>query len=203
MSLTSLLAWLTSNWYSLGLANAAISLIPLLFCWFVPESPRWLLTKNRIEDAESILIKIGKENENLDQLRPGDVRRALIHLETIQDQDTQEKKKVNVFTILSSRRLAMNTFHITITWTVYGSIYYGIVFGTPNLAGNPYLNFFLLALVEVPTTFIGGILPEKTGRRWTHTCFAFLSGVGLGFVLWGTLNPFMSCIVIPSLLFSK
>ncbi|KAK7462568.1 hypothetical protein BaRGS_00038397, partial [Batillaria attramentaria] len=45
--------------------------------------------------------------------------------------------------------------------------YYGLSFGIKNLAGDFYLNLFLMAVVEVPPTFFIHPLFSWFGRRWT------------------------------------
>ena len=43
-----------------------------------------------------------------------------------------------------------------------------------NMAGNTFLNLFLLGLVEGPGNLMGVILANKLGRRWTHRWEIFL-----------------------------
>jgi len=37
------------------------------------------------------------------------------------------------------------------------------------MAGNPFMNYFWQALVELPGYVVGRALSNKIGRRWTHT----------------------------------
>lgn len=48
------------------------------------------------------------------------------------------------------------------------------------MAGNKFLNYFLLSLIELPSGYLAGVLVEKTGRRWTQAAFFFLSIIGCG-----------------------
>jgi hypothetical protein len=38
-----------------------------------------------------------------------------------------------------------------------------------NMSGNPYLNFFWQAAVELPAGFVAKWLSDRVGRRSTHT----------------------------------
>ena len=42
--------------------NAFIKIVFFSYWWFVPESPRWLLSYNRIQEAEVIVQEIAKVN---------------------------------------------------------------------------------------------------------------------------------------------
>jgi len=57
------IAWATStipnswSWRTLALLQCMPALIQLTFIYWVPESPRWLISKERYEEAETILAK--------------------------------------------------------------------------------------------------------------------------------------------------
>ena len=50
-------------------------------------------------------------------------------------------------------------------------VYYGITLNTTSMAGNQFINFFILSIIELPCGLLGGYLAEKTGRRWTQVVF--------------------------------
>ena len=52
-------------------------------------------------------------------------------------------------------------------------LYYGVTLNTTEMAGNQFLNYFLLSVVELPSGMIAGKLANKTGRRWTQAVFFF------------------------------
>nr|XP_024216765.1 solute carrier family 22 member 5-like isoform X2 [Halyomorpha halys] len=53
-------AYLTSNWRQLELAISVPMFLFIIHCWFMPESPRWLITTGNFDKAAKIL---GKEHE--------------------------------------------------------------------------------------------------------------------------------------------
>ncbi|GIX76076.1 organic cation transporter 1 [Caerostris extrusa] len=55
--------------------------------------------------------------------------------------------------------------------------YYGLQFNISNLAGNEFLNFFLLAIAEVPGYLSSWIIMERFGRRWCSVTGFFCTGV--------------------------
>ncbi|KAH9381268.1 hypothetical protein HPB48_003249 [Haemaphysalis longicornis] len=44
-----------------------------------------------------------------------------------------------------------------------------------HLSGNEFLNFFYLALVEIPANAIGWWSMDRFGRRWTNVFFMLLT----------------------------
>lgn len=50
-------------------------------------------------------------------------------------------------------------------------LYYGVTLNTTKMAGNKFINYFVLALIELPGGWFAGKLVETTGRRWTQAGF--------------------------------
>ena len=57
------------------------------------------------------------------------------------------------------------------------------------MAGNEFLNFFLLSAVEAPANLVGWLGSEHLGRRWTEVGFLAITGI--------------SCLTIMPLLFCE
>lgn len=54
------------SWRIPSLVQIAPSILQLIFIWFVPESPRWLLSKDRDQEAFEILVKYHAEGDRDD-----------------------------------------------------------------------------------------------------------------------------------------
>ena len=52
------------------------------------------------------------------------------------------------------------------TWLVIVLGYYGLSLTAVSLSGDPYLNFFLVSLVELPGGFV--VLVQSGVLRWLH-----------------------------------
>lgn len=115
MSLLPVLAWLCSDWYLIGLVTSVPALSLFLYLWVLPESPRWLMSMGKHEQAAEILWKISKSNgrseyTSLQQLN-GNLRRLIA-----KQNRKKESKNIGVWTLFSRKRLARNTTLLTISW---------------------------------------------------------------------------------------
>lgn len=70
----------TASWRIPSALQGFPSVIQLLFVWFVPESPRWLISKGRNEEALAVLAKYhgeGDENDALVRFEYAEIQSAL------------------------------------------------------------------------------------------------------------------------------
>lgn len=79
----------TASWRIPSALQGLPSLIQLLGVWFVPESPRWLVSKGRHEEAFAMLVKRHSEGDENDALVVAEYREILSAL-TAEDEIVQE-----------------------------------------------------------------------------------------------------------------
>ena len=77
----------------------------------------------------------------------------------------------------------IRTVLCTIGFTASAFIYYQMMINVQNMAGNTFLNLFLLGLVEGPGNLMGVILANKLGRRWTHSGLLAVNTLVLGLLM--------------------
>ncbi len=82
-------------WRIPSLVQIVPSLLQLTFIWFIPESPRWLVSRDRHEEAFEILVKYHAE---------GDRESALVRAEFAEIQQTVK------FEMENSKRRWMSSF---------------------------------------------------------------------------------------------
>ena len=51
-------------------------------------------------------------------------------------------------------------------WFSVTMVYYGLLFASTSLSGDPYLNFSLVVLAELPSNILYIYLPQIFGRRY-------------------------------------
>lgn len=238
LMLLSLLAFLIHDWRYLQLAIISPLVVGFFGFWFLPESLRWLLSKNKVKEVERLIQKLAKingielprdeeSNKNAKTTKPEvsaisgntvissppeDQTQSSKISDTIENnredgldkkylEDTTENEKENdeKFNSQESADLKCShhknyfdllkppVLHVTIVIAVlrfvYQMVYFGFALSTGRLAGNPYLNFFLSALVEIPARLLSPLLYRKF-RRTYLVCFCLVScGAGLTVII--------------------
>ncbi|XP_033954369.1 solute carrier family 22 member 4-like isoform X1 [Pseudochaenichthys georgianus] len=163
-------AYFLRDWRMLLIPMAASGLIYVPIWWLVPESPRWLLSRGRVEEAEAILIGAAKSNN----VEPP---KAIFTQAEIDDTMSRKDKKYNCSVIVSSRNMFSITVLCSMLWIVVTIGYYGLVLNTSNLNGDPFLNCFLSGLVQLPAYIIALLLLQYCSRHLCQSSTLFFGGV--------------------------
>uniref|UniRef100_A0A3Q3AYD2 Solute carrier family 22 member 5-like n=1 Tax=Kryptolebias marmoratus TaxID=37003 RepID=A0A3Q3AYD2_KRYMA len=123
----------------------------MILWWFIPESPRWLLSQGRIEEAKAIITNAAKMNN----VEPPAV--IFSHL-----QDRRAYNICDLFRFPNILSAVSVCFHIPNTLTIG---YFALSLNTGNLSGNAYFNCFLSAAVEIPAYVLSWALFRWCSRR--------------------------------------
>ena len=120
MAILPLIAWVCGNWFYIGLATSIPGFLLFLYVPYLPESPRWLISVGRKEDAAKVIQKIAKTNETQDKLSTGQLNSMLKRLIVLQEQEkgSGDQRSIGIWTLFSRPRLAKNTIMLTISWYV-------------------------------------------------------------------------------------
>ncbi|XP_048755771.1 organic cation transporter protein-like isoform X2 [Ostrea edulis] len=169
-----LLAYVERDWVYLTLWLAIPSVAPILF-WIpgvIPESPRWLTSRGRTEEATKILTKMAKVNKIKKNFDASKIKR-------------QDDRGIKVILgeLLHSKILMKRLLIVLANWFVAAYTYYGLTMNVGSLGGNLYENFSLLVLVELLGYTVTYFL-NKTGRKPVHLLAIFGCGaVSIGSIL--------------------
>lgn len=179
-SLFALVAWGLHDWKKIHLAIACVG-TPFLFTWWImPESFRWLVTKQRFKKAQTVVNFIAKVNKadqpSLDKIF------AEAKINTDKD-DT--RKHYSFLDLFRTRESTKMTIGLLFAWFAASYGYYGITFGVKSLSGDLYMNMFLINVVETPVMVLTAFLVNWFGRK--KVCFTFyilagVSGIGVGVI---------------------
>uniref|UniRef100_A0A8C7P2Q2 Solute carrier family 22 member 3 n=1 Tax=Oncorhynchus mykiss TaxID=8022 RepID=A0A8C7P2Q2_ONCMY len=151
-----LISYFITDWRWLQVVITAPYILFLSYYWFIPESPRWLLSQHNAKKAVEITEAIAKENKK-----------------------TLSKNIENITGTLIALLVTAHNYNISFTATVDPSVnnwclssrftsavvYQGLIMRLGILGGNVYIDFLISGLVEFPAAFLILFTIDRIGRR--------------------------------------
>ena len=146
-----------------------LSAIPFMPLWFLlPESPRWLLTHGRNEEAKAIMKKICRWNNR--PVEPVD------HLEEVV-LDEKSKKRGNFHDLVKYPATRRNAICMFCCWLAFSMGYFGLIYNTPAFDWNIYLVFVFPTFITIPISVTQPIFENKLGRKPILTFSLLAAGI--------------------------
>jgi len=87
----------------------------LLYMFYIPESPRWLTSVGRIDEAKSTIQRIAKVNGTSDKLTDAELEASLRGLLEAQNKEPTQSGFNGFWTIFSKPRLAKNAILLSLS----------------------------------------------------------------------------------------
>ncbi|XP_072923293.1 organic cation/carnitine transporter 2-like isoform X2 [Hemitrygon akajei] len=168
-------AYFIREWRTLTVTLTLCCLFYIPLWWFIPESPRWLLSKGKVEEAESVIRHIAKKNG----VTPPPKIFSELELEYIKN---NEVKSVPFTQLLKTCNIRAITIINVLVWMIISMGYFALTLNIPNLHGDDYLNCFLFAASEIPANVATWLLLRKYSRKFSLSGALFLGGSVLLFI---------------------
>ncbi|CAH1251989.1 SLC22A5 [Branchiostoma lanceolatum] len=168
------IAYFIRTWMWLQIAITMPYLFFISFWWLIPESPRWLISRNRHEEAAAILLDAAKVAK---VTIPDEVFHDEISLTQTEERVKTNEKLYTFIDLFRTPNLRKWTINIFFNWIVNTFVYYGISLNTAALSGNLYLNFAISGFIEIPAYLISIVILDKFGRRWPLCLMLLFGGV--------------------------
>uniref|UniRef100_UPI0037E8A2DA organic cation/carnitine transporter 2-like isoform X1 n=1 Tax=Semicossyphus pulcher TaxID=241346 RepID=UPI0037E8A2DA len=169
--LLPLLAFLIRDWRMLLLSLV----LPGFFCiplwWFIPESPRWLLSQGRVSEAEAVIRNAAKRNKV--------AAPSVIFSPPQIELQSEQRRAHNICDLFRSRNIRWLSVTLWLVWNTVTIGYFALSLNTANLHGNAYFNCFLSALVEIPAYTLSWVMFRWCSRRLSLSSTLFSGGVFL------------------------
>uniref|UniRef100_H2YAZ0 Major facilitator superfamily (MFS) profile domain-containing protein n=1 Tax=Ciona savignyi TaxID=51511 RepID=H2YAZ0_CIOSA len=155
-------------WRMLYIALTVPQVIPLIFTWFVPESPRWLYSKGRLAEAEDILVMIARKNRVKDPV-------VCLVKKSVQETDAS----YSIIDLFKYKSTTKRVLLMAYNWFVCSFIAYSLTFAAGDMGKNQYINLFLSSVVELPMALLNAnhITFGLCGRKRALAASLFISGV--------------------------
>ncbi len=181
-----------------------VGALPILYTFVVakmlPESPRYLLGRGRVAQAERIVEEAEASCgvQTASEIANGGIRRV-----------RPERRSRIGLDELWSKRYMKRTICLWILWFTVAYVYYGVFVWLPTLlraSGFTLVNsleyMVIILMAQLPGCLAAAALIDKIGRKWTLAPFMFLCGIatylfGLAkttetILLWGSMIAFFN-----------
>ncbi|XP_035739430.1 solute carrier family 22 member 5-like isoform X1 [Vespa mandarinia] len=170
--------WLRS-WRTLLRVVYGPALLAIFLPYTIPESVRWLMANGKSEEVERVYRKMAEMNgleisdetirifKELNVLEPANKEQS--------DQKTNEKGPIKQ--VLHSSIIMIRLLICSFCWLTNTFIYYGLSLNSVAFAGDKYMNFILVAVVEIPAHFLTWLLTDYIGRKATLSGSFIFSGL--------------------------
>uniref|UniRef100_A0A6Q2XXR9 Solute carrier family 22 member 3 n=1 Tax=Esox lucius TaxID=8010 RepID=A0A6Q2XXR9_ESOLU len=149
-----LISYFITDWRWLQLVITAPYLVFLSYYWFIPESPRWLLSQHNTKKAVEITESIAKENK----------RTLSKNIETMRDNNANAST-ASFMDLIRTPKMRKHTFILSFNWFTSAVVYQGLIMRLGILGGNVYIDFLISGLVEFPAAFLILLTIDRIGRR--------------------------------------
>uniref|UniRef100_A0A669C8H8 Major facilitator superfamily (MFS) profile domain-containing protein n=1 Tax=Oreochromis niloticus TaxID=8128 RepID=A0A669C8H8_ORENI len=151
-ALLPLFAYFIRGWRMLLVAAALPGFLFIPMWCLIPESPRWLLQKGRVEEAELV------------------IRKALMvpffyFLERICSiMFYEEEQTYTYMDLMRTHNIRNITILGVFIWISVAMVYYGLSLNSSNLHGNIYLNCFISAAIDIVVYVATWLLIDRAPR---------------------------------------
>lgn len=185
--------YLLRHWKYIQLTSAAPIVLYFIYFKFVPESPRWLISKGRYKEAEEVIQTAARVNK------------VTLPDGLVDDKTLDITERVGVWQLFTNRRLCIRTLIVFFNWFVIGMVFYGVTIHMGNIGGDFYLNFFIQSIISIPSFGCPLLLLDKIGRRKVHCICMLTAGFGGLFVLFPVIfgGPELYPLTITLAMFGK
>ncbi|CAD7093442.1 unnamed protein product [Hermetia illucens] len=152
-----------SSWVHIYLAITFPTVILILLYPWIPDAPRWLLKRDRVEEVERILIESAGINDRM-WMVPQNLHEEL---ETLANSLKSEPPPANWWSLWTGPRAKTHLIAAHIAWTVYVTNFNGMLLNIRSF-GREYLNIntIFTGISEILGCFLALFFALHTRNKW-------------------------------------
>ncbi|XP_059057378.1 organic cation transporter protein-like [Achroia grisella] len=187
----ALFGYYIRDWSNFQLAISLPSVIFLSYYYLLPESPRWLLTASKTEEAVKVMEIAAKRNGLPTEGIASSIQKMAVEI------SNKQEEHASFLALFRRPRLRTRTIAICFNWFVCGLCFFGVSQYIGHVSGNIFTNVAISAAIQVPGTLISIYANRLLGRKITvisANCITSLSCLLINFVSQsGALHLSLGC----------
>merc|ERR1719369_1082179 len=160
------LAWCLRDWHLHLQAISAMVAVGSVILFFLPESPRWLIARSRMDEAKKVLSDASKKNGK--PLEPEQI---------ILTKPNAAASQGGFLDIMRHPTLCLHTFIMYFNWFTTAFIMYGLALSWQELTDGLFLNFLIGTLLDFPAKTLAMVLVQRVGRKYPYMIGSTTTGV--------------------------
>lgn len=135
----------------------------------MPESPRWLLSVGRVDEALAILKRAAEVNK----VSGPEIEEAQKEVVKLAGQSKEKHKGGNALELVKTKHTRIKTICTCIIWLVIGLCYFGVAQYMGQIGGNMFINIAIAGGIQIPANICCIFIMDwkKLGRRGTMILF--------------------------------
>lgn len=160
------------DWRYFQIAISLPATLLVSYYWILPESPRWLLSVGKSDQAVKVLSKAATHNKLPTSDIKENVNNYMQKRELNKDLETG-----NFMDLIKSPIIRIYTICIGFSWFTCGMCFFGSSQFIGQLGGNIFANVALSAVTGLPGTFFSIWAVKALGRKHSLICCHAISGL--------------------------
>ncbi|OQV24491.1 Organic cation transporter 1 [Hypsibius exemplaris] len=184
--LFALIAYFVQQWHFLTIYGTSPFILVFIYCFFLPESPRWLLISERFPEVEIYVRRIASVN-GCPFNESCQVQLKQIFKQCTREVDIQESQSIDSFDgshgknsrtwcnrrgswiwLFATPPMLRKTLLLTYLMCTLQICYYGLRAFTPPIAkSDAYFTSFISSVIEIPGIIFAWLICDRFGRRWS------------------------------------
>ena len=170
------------------------------FSWF-PESPRWLASHHRLDEARAVVRRIATFNkQNPDQLQ------HLLSTEEVPRKTGNDRRKANILDLFRTPTLRKRTLVSCTMWFNVVLVYYAFLYNLGDFGPDIRTSMIIMAVSDLPGLILFLTTADRFGRQVSVFCFMLLSAIScfaMVPVVGATSSPLLLALALLGRMFSS
>ncbi|XP_034524877.1 solute carrier family 22 member 16 isoform X2 [Ailuropoda melanoleuca] len=171
----ALTGYFVRTWWIYQIVLSTVTAPFFLCCWILPETPFWLLSEGRYEEAQRVVDTMAKWNRasscKLSELLSLDLNGPV-------GNEPLEVKKHNLLDLFYDWNVGTRTLTVWLIWFTGCLGFYFFSLNSVHLGGSEYLNLFLMGTIP-PSTLLWSLLVSLCWNTGAVEIPAYI------FICWG------------------